>query len=83
MKKKKPDTFSNQRFRELVDEFIQGRVDREMAVEFYVDDYTIDELVTMHHMNESTVKRKVHKAGHKIFRMMEIEVAELDRLMNR
>ena len=83
MKKKMPDTFSNRRFRELVDEYIQGDIDRELIVKFYVDDKTIDELVNMYHMSESTVNRKVHKGGHKIFRMMEHEILELERLMTR
>ena len=61
MKKKMPDTFSNRHFRELVDEYIQGDIDRELIVKFYVDDKTIDELVCMYHLSESTVNRKVKK----------------------
>ena len=81
MKKKMPDTFSNRRFRELVDEFIQGDIDRELLIKFYVDDKTTDELVEEYHLSESTVNRKVHKGGHKIFKMMEREILELERLM--
>ena len=81
MKKKMPDTFSNRRFRELVEEFIQGEIDRELIVKFYVDDKTTDELVDEYHLSESTVNRKVHKGGHKIFKMMEREILELERLM--
>ena len=81
MKKKMPDTFSNRRFRELVDEFIQGEIDRELIIKFYVDDKTADELVDEYHLSESTVNRKVHKGGHKIFKMMEREILELERLM--
>lgn len=83
MKKKKPDTFSNLRFRELVEEFIQGEIDRELLIKFYVDDWTTDELVCKYHLSESTVNRKVHKGGHKIFRMMELEIRELERLLNQ
>ena len=81
MKKKMPDTFSNRRFRELVEEFIQGQIDRELIIKFYVDDKTADELVEEYHLSESTVNRKVHKGGHKIFKMMEREILELERLM--
>lgn len=81
MKKKMPDTFSNRRFRELVEEFIQGEIDRELIIKFYVDDKTADELVDEYHLSESTVNRKVHKGGHKIFKMMEREILELERLM--
>ena len=81
MKKKMPDTFSNLRFRELVEEYIQGDIDRELIIKFYVDDKTVGELVSMYNMSESTVNRKVHKGGHKIFRMMEHEVRELERLL--
>lgn len=83
MKKKKPDTFSNFRFRELVEEFIQGETDRELLIKFYVDDKTIGELMDEYHLSESTVNRKVHKGGHKIFRMMEQEILQLERLMTQ
>ena len=78
MKKKMPDTFSNRRFRELVEEFIQGEIDRELIIKFYVDDKTADELVDEYHLSESTVNRKVHKGGHKIFAMMEKELPKYE-----
>ena len=83
MKKKMPDTFSNLRFRELTEEFIQGDLDRELLIKFYVDDKTVGELVDMYHLSESAITRRVHKGGHKIFKMMEHEVLELERMMNR
>ena len=73
MKKQKPELFSNHRFRELVEEFIQGDIDRQLLIRFYVDDKTIGELEDEFHLSDSTIKRKVHKGGHKVFRMMEEE----------
>lgn len=79
MKKYKPETFSNFRFRDLVNEFIQGERDRAMLIRFYVDDLTISELEEEFHTSESTVKRIVHKGGHKIFKMMEKELSQYEQ----
>lgn len=74
MKKYRPETFSNFRFRELTEEFIQGERDRAILIRCYVDDLSISELEEEFHLSESTIKRIVHKGGHKIFRMMEKEL---------
>ena len=83
MRKKKPETFSNHRFRELTEEFIQGETDRAMVIRFYVDDKSYGELEREFNVSESTVKRIVHKGGHKIFKMMEKEIIELEKQMNQ
>lgn len=74
MKKYRPETFSNFRFRELTEEFIQGERNRAILIRCYVDDLSISELEEEFHLSESTIKRIVHKGGHKIFRMMEKEL---------
>ena len=68
MKKYRPETFSNFRFRELVEEFIQGERDRAMLIRFYVDDLTISEMEEEFHVSDSTVKRVVRKGGRKFLR---------------
>ena len=83
MKKQKPDTFSNQRFRELTEEFIQGDFDRAVLIRCYVDDKTIGELCGEFSLSESAVKRIVGKGGKKVFKLMEKEVIELERLLNQ
>ena len=44
MKKKKPEMFSNHRFRDLVDEFVQGELNRQILILFYVEDMTQEEI---------------------------------------
>lgn len=78
MKKYRPETFSNFRFRELVEEFIQGERDRAMLIRFYVDDLTISEMEEEFHVSDSTVKRVVGKGGRKIFKMMEKELSQYE-----
>ena len=78
MKKYRPETFSNFRFRELTEEFIQGERDRAILIRCYVDDLSISELEDEFHLSESTIKRIVHKGGHKIFRMMEKELPQYE-----
>ena len=78
MKKYRPETFSNFRFRELTEEFIQGERDRAILIRCYVDDLSISELEDEFHLSESTIKRIVHKGGHKIFRMMEKELPKYE-----
>ena len=78
MKKYRPETFSNHRFRDLVEEFIQGDRDRAILIRCYVDDRSISELEQEFHLSESQIKRIVHKGGHKIFRMMEAELPKYE-----
>ena len=36
MKKKRPELFSNYRFREIVEEYVQGETNRQILILFYV-----------------------------------------------
>ena len=78
MKKYRPETFSNFRFRELVEEFIQGDRDRAILIRCYVDDKSFGELEDEFHLSESQIKRIVHKGAHKIFKMMEKELSQYE-----
>ena len=78
MKKYRPETFSNFRFRELVEEFIQGDRDRAILIRCYVDDKSFSELEDEFHLSESQIKRIVHKGAHKIFKMMEKELSKYE-----
>lgn len=71
MKKKKPELFSNYRFRELVDEFVQGELNRQILILFYVEDMTQEEIEEQLHTSVSTVKRVCKKYGMNIFRIMD------------
>lgn len=71
MKKKKPEMFSNYRFRELVDEFVQGEMNRQILILFFVEDMTQEEIEEKLHTSVSTVKRVCKRYGIPIFRMME------------
>ena len=44
MKKKKPELFSNHRFRDLVFEYVQGELNRKVLILFYVEDMTQEEI---------------------------------------
>jgi transposase len=71
MKKKKPELFSNRRFRELVGDWVQGETNRQILILFYVEDRTQEEIETELHVSVSTVKRVCKKFGMEIFRMMD------------
>ena len=71
MKKKKPELFSNYRFRDLVDEFVQGELNRQILILFYVEDLTQEEIEEKLHTSVSTVKRVCKKYGMQIFRIMD------------
>ncbi len=70
MKKNRPELFSNFRFRSLVEEFVQGDVNKQILLLFYVDDLTQEEIEYELHVSVSTVKRVCKKYGIPIFRMM-------------
>ena len=71
MKKKKPELFSNRRFRELVEDWVQGELNRQILILFYVEDMTQEQVVEELHTSISTVKRTCRKYGMEIFRMMD------------
>ena len=70
MKKKKPELFSNYRFRELVQEYVQGDLSRQILILFYVEDKTQEEIEEILHVSVSKVKRDCKKYGIPLFRMM-------------
>ena len=70
MKKIRPELFSNRRFRELVDDWVQGETNRQILILFYVEDKTQEEIEEEMHVSVSTVKRVCKKYGMEIFRMM-------------
>ena len=71
MKKKRPELFSNHRFRELCEEYVQGEINRKILILFYVEDMTQEEIEEELHVSVSTVKRACKRYGIPIFRMME------------
>ena len=70
MKKNRPALFSNYRFRELVDEYVQGEINKQILLLFYISDLTQEEIEGELHVSVSTVKRVCKKYGIPIFRMM-------------
>ena len=70
MKKIRPELFSNRRFRELVEDWVQGETNRQILILFYVEDKTQEEIEEIMHVSVSTVKRVCKKYGIAIFRMM-------------
>ena len=70
MKKKRPELFSNFRFRELVEEYVQGELNRNILILFYVEDLTQEQIEESLHVSVSTVKRTCKRYGIPIFRMM-------------
>ena len=70
MKKIRPELFSNHRFRELVEEYVQGETNRQALILFYVEDMTQEEIEERLHISVSTVKRICKRYGMAIFRMM-------------
>lgn len=71
MKKIRPELFSSYRFRELVDEYVQGEINKQILIMFYVEDLTQEEITEELHISMSTLKRACKRYGMPIFRMME------------
>lgn len=71
MKKIRPEIFSSYRFRDLVDEYVQGEINKQILILFYVEDRTQEEIEDMLHVSISTIKRACRRYGIPIFRMME------------
>lgn len=70
MKKKRPELFSNHRFRDLVEEYVQGELNRKILILFYIEDMTQEEIEEKLHISVSTIKRTCKRYGMAIFRMM-------------
>ena len=71
MRKRRPEFFSNFRFRELVEEYVQGETARRLLIRFYVDDITLEELEGEFHISVSQIKRILYKNAMKVFRLMD------------
>ena len=71
MKKRRPELFSSYRFRELVDEYVQGEINQQILILFYVEDLTQEEIIEKLHVSMSKIKRECKRYGMPIFRMME------------
>lgn len=70
MKKQRPELFSNRRFRELVDEYVQGEINRQILILFYVEDMTQEQIEESLHVSVSTIKRVCKRYGMPVFRML-------------
>ena len=70
MKKIRPEIFSSYRFRELVEEFVQGEINKQILIMFYVEDKTQEEIEEILHVSVSKVKRECKRYGIPIFRMI-------------
>ena len=70
MKKNRPEIFSSYRFRSLVDEYVQGELNRQILVLFYVEDLTQEEIAEKLNVSVSKIKRECKRYGIPIFRMM-------------
>ena len=73
MKKIRPEIFSSYRFRDLVDEYVQGELNKQILIMFYVEDLTQEEIVEKLNVSISKIKRECKRYGMHIFRMMEKE----------
>lgn len=73
MKKIRPEFFSSYRFTDLVNEYVQGEINRKILILFYVEDRTQEEIEEILHVSVSKIKRECKKYGMPIFRMMEKE----------
>ena len=71
MKKIRPEIFSSYRFGELVDEYVQGDVNKQILILFYVDDLTQEEIVEKLNVSVSKIQRECKRYGVPIFSMME------------
>jgi len=71
MKKIRPEIFSSYRFRDLVDEYVQGEISQKILILFYVEDKTQEEIEDILHVSISKIKRDCKRYGIPIFRMME------------
>ena len=71
MKKYRPEIFSSYRFGALVDEYVQGELNKQILLMFYVQDLTQEEIAEKLNVSVSKIKRECKRYGIPIFRMME------------
>lgn len=67
----KEQRFSNHRFREIVEEYVQGERDRRIMIRKFVDRITLERLAEEMDLSESQVKRIIKRHYDTVFRMME------------
>ena len=70
MKKIRPEIFSSYRFRDLVEEYVQGEINRKILILFYAEDLTQEEVAEKLNVSVATVKRACAKYAMRIFLMM-------------
>ena len=70
MKKIRPEIFSSYRFAALVDEYVQGEINKKILIMFYVEDLTQEEIEYQLHVSISTIKRACRRYGIPIFNML-------------
>ena len=70
MKKNRPELFSSYRFRSLVDEYVQGTINQQILIMFYVEDMTQEQIEYQLHVSVSTIKRVCKRYGIPLFRIM-------------
>ena len=71
MKKIRPEIFSSYQFRDLVEEYVQGEINKQILLLFYVEDRTQEEIEDILHVSVSKIKRECKRYGIPLFRMME------------
>ena len=71
MKKIRPEIFSSYRFSAMVDEYVQGELNKQILIDFYVRDLTQEEIAEKLNVSVSKIKRECKRYGIPIFRMME------------
>ena len=71
MKKIRPEIFSSYRVRDLVEEYVQGELNQQILIGFYVQDMTQEELAEKLNVSVSKIKRECKRYGIHIFRMLE------------
>ena len=71
MKKIRPEIFSSYRFRDLVEEYVQGELNQQILIGFYVQDMTQEELAEKLNVSVSKIKRECKRYGIPLFRMLE------------
>lgn len=70
MKKIRPGIFSSYRFCELVDEYVQGDLNKQILIEFYVNDLTQEQIIEKLHVSMTKIKKECRRYGIPIFKMM-------------
>lgn len=68
---KAPDHFSNVRFRQIVEEYVQGEQDRHIMLRKYADKATLEKIAEETGLSVTQVKRVIGKHYFFVFGMMD------------